>query len=303
MKLGIVREGKEGIIDFQIHSGVVKTNSVKFALIANHFAYIKLSQFQKGSSKELLNALKTLEGQSKKFGGLQGIILDLRFNPGGLLEEAVDVASVFLNDGIVVSTQGRVDTKKEMRFVNKTIQKELNLPVSVLINGASASASEIVAGALQDLKRATIMGSPSFGKGSVQTLNPITEKTGVKLTIAQYMTPTGKKIQALGIRPDVFLEDIDQDIFIKNKKEQIFLREMDLRNHLTASIETEEEKGFKEELDEMELKFRKDKYNVKKNGQADDSIVAKFEPENDYQVLQCIKLMQTMKQFENIKKI
>ena len=138
----------------------------------------------------------------------KGVIFDLRSNPGGLLDEAVNVSSVFLNSGVVVSTEGRDQSAKDIRYVRKNGYKELSVPLVILINGASASASEIVAGAIQDQNRGVVMGSRSFGKGSVQTIAKVDDTQGLKLTIAQYMTPTGKKIQALGITPDIILKEL-----------------------------------------------------------------------------------------------
>ncbi len=155
--------------------------------------------------------------------------MDLRSNPGGLLDQAVDVASLFLKDGVVVSTEARDPSNKDIRYVKKSGFKNLKTPMVVLVNGASASASEIVAGALQDHKRALIMGSQTFGKGSVQTVAKIDKENGVKLTIAQYMTPKNRKIQALGIEPDVFLSELDAKVIAENAEDNKFVREKDLK--------------------------------------------------------------------------
>ena len=204
--------------------------------------YIRLISFQKDSSKYIIKEIKkTKKALKKKDEKLNGIILDLRSNRG-LLSEAVDVSSIFLDDGVVVSTEGRDPKAKEVRYVKKLGHKELDLPLIVLINGSSASASEIVAGALQDFDRAIIMGSTSFGKGSVQTVAKVSKEEGVKLTIAQYMTPKGRKIQALGITPDVMLGNLPAEWVKKNESKKEYIRESDLRNHLTATIETETEK-------------------------------------------------------------
>ena len=181
--------------------------------------------------------------QKKKL-KIKGIIFDLRSNPGGLLEEAINVSSIFLKEGVVVSTEGRDPSVKDIRYVKKSGLKELEVPLIVLINGASASASEIVAGAIQDQKRGLIMGTRSFGKGSVQTIAKVDDKQGIKLTIAQYMTPSGKKIQALGINPDLKIKNLNSN-WVNSTRKGDFIREKDLRNHLTATIETEEEKKSK----------------------------------------------------------
>lgn len=190
----------------------------------------------------MIEAIKKMRSQIKDKSGLKGIVLDLRSNPGALLDEAVDVSSIFLKDGIVVSTEGRDPKNKEIRYVKKTGHKELDVPLVVLVNGSSASASEIVSGALQDSKRAIIMGTQSFGKGSVQSVAKIDDQIGVKLTIAQYMTPSGRKIQAVGIKPDVVIDEVESEFVEGNRKEATFIREKDLKNHLTATIETADEK-------------------------------------------------------------
>ena len=250
--LGIVREGVDGIKNFELTREIVYLKPVKFELLKDGFAYVRLTQFQKKSAEYIIDALKKMRESSKK-SGLKGVILDLRSNPGGLLDEAVDVSSIFLKEGIVVSTEGRDPKNKEIRYVKKTGYKELEIPLVVLINGSSASASEIVAGALQDSKRAIIMGTQSFGKGSVQSVAKIDDASGVKLTIAQYMTPSNRKIQAVGIVPDVTIGEAEGEWYDNNKKESSFIREKDLKNHLTATIETVEEKKNREE---SELKER-----------------------------------------------
>lgn len=173
INLGIMREGLDSIKYFNLRREIIKVTPVKHDLIEDHYAYIRLTQFQKRSTAAMIEAIETQKAKAEKKGGLRGIILDLRSNPGGLLDQAVDVSSLFLDDGIVVSTESRDPQDKDIRYVKKSGYKNLETPLVVLINGASASASEIVAGALQDHKRAVIMGSQSFGKGSVQTERPV----------------------------------------------------------------------------------------------------------------------------------
>lgn len=244
--LGIAREGLDGIKNVELTREIVYLKPVKYELIQDQYAYVRLTQFQKKSAEYISEALIKMREESKAKGGLKGVILDLRSNPGGLLDEAVDVSSIFLKDGIVVSTEGRDPKNKEIRYVKKSGLKELDIPVIVLINGSTASASEIVSGALQDAKRAIIMGTQSFGKGSVQSVAKIDEQIGVKLTIAQYMTPSGRKIQAVGIKPDVVIDEVEAEFVEGNKKETTFIREKDLKNHLTATIETQEERKIRE---------------------------------------------------------
>jgi carboxyl-terminal processing protease len=305
--LGVIREGEEGIRHFEIKRAKIKVKPVKFEVVSDSFAYLKLSQFQKRSSSSMTKALKSMKKKLKKKGGVKGIILDLRRNPGGLLDQAVDVSSIFLKDGIVVSTEARDKSKKDIRYVKKTGYKDLETPMVVLINGSSASASEIVAGALQDHKRAIIMGSQSFGKGSVQTVAQIDDSNGVKLTIAQYMTPKGRKIQAVGIVPDVKLIDIENKVIDKYKRESPYVREADLKNHLTATIETPDERKrrLEQEKEERKLrieKIRKRREAKKKKDKEEDEIFRKFEPSKDYQVLQAVNYLKSFKVFKNFIK-
>lgn len=303
--LGISREGEDSVKQFTLKREIIKVESVKSALLQDNYVYIRLTQFQKRASESVEKALKKLEADAKKNGGVKGIILDLRSNPGGLLDQAVDLSSIFLKEGIVVSTESRDPQNKDIRYVKKSGFKDLTTPMIVLINGSSASASEIVAGALQDYKRAIIMGSQSFGKGSVQTVAQLDKETGVKLTIAQYMTPLNRRIQAVGISPDVIIDDIDYATFDKARRDDRFLREKDLKNHLTASIETPEEKKIREEQERKDrqerIKLIEQKRKEAKAGKtkdADDEIFKTYSPSEDYQVLQAVKYLQSFKQYD-----
>lgn len=251
IQLGIFREGAEGLKHYSLKRELIKVKPVKAELIQDKFAYIRLTQFQKRSAESIEDSLRSMKKKIKD-APFAGIVLDLRSNPGGLLDQAVDVSSLFLKEGIVVTTEARDPQNKDIRYVKKIGYKDLKTPMVVLINGASASASEIVAGALQDYGRAIIMGSLSFGKGSVQTVAQLDKSTGVKLTIAQYMTPKNRKIQAIGIEPDVKIEEISQSDFEKGLKEDRYIREKDLKGHLTATIETSEEKAQREQLERKE---------------------------------------------------
>ena len=302
--LGVVRDGHEGIKHFNLVRELIKVKPVKSELVGNRFAYIRLTQFQKRSAESLEEALKSLKTKTEKNGGIAGIIFDLRSNPGGLLDQAVDVSSLFLKEGIVVSTESRDPQNKDIRYVKKSGFKDLTTPMVVLINGASASASEIVAGALQDYKRAVIMGSQSFGKGSVQTVAQLDKETGVKLTIAQYMTPKNRKIQAVGILPDVTIEEVDQDAFEKDLKEDRYIREKDLRNHLTATIETPIEKKQREvsEREERVHRIRElENRKVKKKVVPEDEVFKTFKASEDYQVLQAMRYLQGYNVFKETK--
>lgn len=298
INLGVAREGEETLKYFDLKREIIQFHPVKFELVDSNYAFVRLTQFQKRSGEEIISAIKKMRKEIKDKAGVKGIILDLRNNPGGLLDEAVEVSSIFLKEGVVVSTEGRDPKDKEIRYVKKSGHKELELPLVVLVNGASASASEIVAGALQDHKRAMIMGSQSFGKGSVQTVAKIDEKTGVKLTIAQYMTPLGRKIQALGIKPEVELDEYATTDKGK-KRDTRYVREKDLKNHLTATIETPEEKTQREELEKHErverikqIEERKQEEKEEKSKKSDD-MLKKYSPKDDYQVIQAINYMKS----------
>jgi carboxyl-terminal processing protease len=309
--LGVARDGFDGVKNIEITRDVVYVKPVRFELLQNSYAYVRLTQFQKKSGEYIVEALKKMKSEAKT--GLKGIVLDLRSNPGGLLDEAVEVSSIFLKDGIVVSTEGRDPKNKEIRYVKKTGHKELDVPLMVLINGSSASASEIVSGALQDSKRAIIMGTQSFGKGSVQSVAKIDDQLGVKLTIAQYMTPLGRKIQAVGIKPDVLIDEVEAEWVANNKKESTFIREKDLKNHLTATIESEEEKKMREadELKERidrtqrfrEMREKKKIHKEKKLpavADDEDEFAKKLNPKDDYQVNQAINYLKSIALIKNL---
>jgi carboxyl-terminal processing protease len=305
--LGIIREGEEGIQRFSMKRKIIKVKPVKFQLVADTFAFVRLTQFQKNSGRSIEKALKTMKRQLKKRKKkLEGIVLDLRYNPGGLLDEAVEVSSLFLKDGVVVSTEYRDPKQKDIRFVKKNGWKDTETPMVVLINGASASASEIVSGALQDHKRAMVLGSVSFGKGLVQTVVPLDKKTGLKLTIAQFFTPNGNQIQTKGIAPDVELPEIELSVIEENTKDDRFIREVDLRGHLSATIETEEEKKRRIEREKKarikRIQRAKQKEGQKNSGNDKKDLFKKYDANADYQVLQAINYLKSFKTFKTFVK-
>lgn len=224
VSITIMRSAFEKPQEFTLNREVIKVKSVKSKTLEDGFGYVRLTQFQERSAEDLGKVLEKLREENG--GTLQGLILDLRNNPGGLLEQAVEVADRFLSQGLIVYTQGREDDAK-MEFSATRHGTEPDYPIVVLINGGSASASEIVAGALQDHGRAVIMGIQSFGKGSVQTIIPLSDKSGLRLTTARYYTPNGTSIQARGIVPDV--EVLQSEI--KEVKEFEHFREKDLKHH------------------------------------------------------------------------
>ncbi len=306
VSIGIVREGVDGVKQMVVRRKIIQIQSVKSNLIDGNYVFIRLTQFQKNAAKNISTHIRKMKKKIKKSDNMKGIILDLRSNPGGLLEEAVDVSSIFLKDGIVVSTEGRDPKNKEIRYVKKTGHKELEAPLVVLINGASASASEIVAGALQDTGRAIILGSQSFGKGSVQTVAKIDDEKGVKLTIAQYMTPTGRKIQAIGIKPDVLVAEFEEKWVDSHNKTSYFVRERDLRNHLNATIETKEEKAARliEEKEERQLRKKRLKplkqAHKNKNDKAK-NVIKTYQPAQDYLVLQAVNYLKSYRIFKKLQ--
>ncbi|MGD2075183.1 MAG: S41 family peptidase [Gammaproteobacteria bacterium] len=205
LRLTVVREGVEQPLKIDIKRDVIKVKSVKHRMLEGGFGYIRISQFQSKTAENLVDAVAELSEESD--GPLKGLVLDLRNNPGGVLNGAVAVSDAFLKKGLIVYTEGRVNDSK-LRF-NATPDDILSgAPLVVLVNQGSASASEIVSGALQDHRRAIIVGSQTFGKGSVQTILPLSNGTAVKLTTARYFTPSGRSIQAEGIKPDIELEQV-----------------------------------------------------------------------------------------------
>ena len=203
--LTILREGNEKPLEITVKRAVIKVASVKQRVLEPGFGYVRISQFQARTPEDLVRALSKLKKESG--GPLKGLVLDLRNNPGGVLNAAVAVSDAFLTEGTIVYTEGRV---KDSQLKFKAAPDDLidGAPLVVLVNGGSASASEIVAGALQDHKRALIMGRLTFGKGSVQTIVPINDRTAIKLTTARYYTPNGRSIQAEGIAPDIVLDKV-----------------------------------------------------------------------------------------------
>ena len=248
--LTVIREGEEAPLKFALTRDIIKVKSVKHRLLEKNYGYLRISSFQSGTGSGLNEAINDLKKENE--GQLKGLVLDLRNNPGGVLNAAVEVSDAFLDSGLIVFTEGRIKNS-EMRF-NAASGDTLNgAPIVVLINGGSASASEIVAGALQDHKRAIIMGEKSFGKGSVQTILPTSNGAAIKLTTARYFTPSGRSIQAEGIEPDVKLARVKLESLEKSKFESI--KEADLSHHL---INNSADKNKQKELDKSIDKDNKD---------------------------------------------
>lgn len=201
--ISVRREGVSRLLEFKLVREVIRIKSVRSQLLEPGYGYLRVAQFQERTAGDLQRYLDQLEKESGA--KLSGLVLDLRNNPGGLLTQAVRVSDLFLDSGMVVYTDGRLENQKHKYYARRTSSRT-DFPMVVLVNGGSASASEIVAGALQDHKRALVLGTQTFGKGSVQTILPLQEDSAIRLTTARYYTPNGRSIQATGITPDIVLE-------------------------------------------------------------------------------------------------
>lgn len=252
LTLTIIRKGEKNPLAFKLIREIIRIQSVKSKMLDSGFGYVRISQFQDPTSSAVKTAIEKLK---KEAGGrLKGLILDLRNNPGGLLDMAVQITNTFLDSAkiskfnkTIVYTEGRIP---EAQYTAKANGADIldGAPIVALINGGSASASEIVAGALQDYKRALIVGSPSFGKGSVQTVIPLDKTHAIKLTTALYHTPSGRVIQNLGIMPDIFIDDFK----ISPQKEDDLalvepLKEYQLKNHLPGAAQPKALNGHSED--------------------------------------------------------
>jgi len=224
--------------EFPIVREIIKINSVKARTIEDGYGYVRITQFQERTVDDLRAALSTLREENG--GALSGLVLDLRNNPGGLLDQAVGVSDTFLDNGLIVYTEGR-EEDSQMKFAAHLDGTEPEYPLVVLINGGSASASEIVAGALQDHGRAIIVGVRSFGKGSVQTIIPLSDDSGLRLTTARYFTPNGTSIQAKGIVPDIVVHQMT--VSENGEEEGEHFREKDLKNHFETPLTSAREEN------------------------------------------------------------
>jgi carboxyl-terminal processing protease len=235
INISIKREGVPELIDFLLVRDTIRVQSVRSRVLESGYGYIRLAQFQERSDRDVQKALETLVAEK---GGLKGLVLDLRNNPGGLLTQAVRISDLFLDSGLIVYTEGRIDSQKQKYFSQKNASW-LDFPIVVLVNGGSASASEIVAGALQDHKRAVVLGTKTFGKGSVQTILPLDDNSALRLTTARYFTPKGRSIQATGIVPDIL---VDSAPAVEGKQDERKrpggIREENLPGHLQNQQKT-----------------------------------------------------------------
>ncbi len=269
IKLVVIREGADKPLPFTVTRDIISVKSVKSRILEPDYGYVRISNFQSKTARDLVTEISKLKKDNKN--ELKGLVLDLRNNPGGVLSAAADVSDAFINDGKLVFTKGRIENS-EFEFNAKPGDIMNGLPVVVLINGGSASASEIVAGALQDHKRAVIMGSKSFGKGSVQTIQELRSGGAVKITTARYFTPSGRSIQGEGITPDIILERYE----IKDSKDDASLRikESDLSGSI--SNPTQSQKALQKAAEE---------------GKADDEKDTKLKASEDFQLYEALLLL------------
>jgi carboxyl-terminal processing protease len=285
VKVSIMREGLKEPIDFELIRDDIPIISVKDLNLRSGYSYIRLSQFSGSTSEELEEKLKEIESGKVP---IKGLILDLRNNGGGLLNSAIEVSDLFLEEGKILSIRGRnkKSTKEYMATPNSVNR---DYPMVVLINGATASASEIVAGALQDQNRALILGTPSFGKGSVQTVETLRDGSGLKLTIARYYTPSGRSIQAKGIEPDIILKY--RQINPEDLLEEGLLKEKDLANHLEA--EPEKNKNSKSNTQKSKPKTPETDFTIGplslEQLQTDNQVMRALEILNSYEIFKGLK--------------
>lgn len=259
IQLTVIREGADKPLPFTVTRDIISVKSVKSRILEPDYGYIRISNFQSKTARDLVNEVSKLKKDNKN--ELKGLVIDLRNNPGGVLSAAADVSDAFIDNGKLVYTKGRIDNS-EFEFNAKPGDIMNGLPLVVLINGGSASASEIVAGALQDHHRAVVMGSKSFGKGSVQTIQELRSGGAVKITTARYFTPSGRSIQGEGITPDIFLDRYE----IKDSKDDtsLHIKEADLSGSISnptksqEAIKKAEAEGKKDDDEHPKLKASED---------------------------------------------
>jgi len=264
--ISIFREGFKELKDITLVRDVIPIKSVRFKTLEPGYGYVRISSFQEKTAKELREALKALEKENEP---LKGLVLDLRNNPGGLLEAAVEVADEFLEEGLIVYTKGR-RKDQNFKFEAQPNRYKHPYPIVILVNAGTASASEIVAGALQDHHRAIILGTKTFGKGSVQTIIPLPDGSAVRLTTAQYYTPSGRSIQAEGIEPDLEIPEIKPECLRKHG----LIREKDLEGHLE---------------------------NPEKPSDNETATRVQEQLEKDFQLMEALKVLKSIKAFSQLK--
>ncbi|MBW1846819.1 MAG: S41 family peptidase [Deltaproteobacteria bacterium] len=275
----IIRGKSREEINLTLVRDVIPIESIKSFMLKPGYGYIRISNFTGSTTKDLIKNLEKIESDKT---ALKGLVLDLRNNGGGLLNQAIKVSDLFINDGIILSIKGR-NEQNTKTFKAHSNKAKRDYPIVMLINGGSASASEIVAGALQDHKRALILGTTSFGKGSVQTVEPLRDGSALKLTTARYYTPSGKSIQAKGIKPDIVVKHGYEGSTIKDDH---MLKEKDLRNHLDADPKKVKDKvkdATPEKPSKEDLKIKYQEYSI---GKLDSDILKR-----DIQVSRALEIL------------
>jgi carboxyl-terminal processing protease len=287
VKVTILREGEPDPLEFDLIRDVIPIESVRALTVKPGYGYIRITNFNSSTTDDLQKALAELESDNSP---LKGLIMDFRDNGGGLLDQAIKVADLFLEEGLILSIKGRLK-RNTKEFTAQANEIPRNYPIVALINGGSASASEIVVGALQDHKRALVLGSTSFGKGSVQTVETLRDGYGLKLTIALYYTPSGRSIQAKGIEPDIVVKKQFVDEIDMNGEDESRLKESDLKNHLEPEAigddETMERKK-KKSIQQRTLELRHGPLTAEKL-------------RADYQVKRALEILISYDIFKNLK--
>lgn len=276
IKLTVIREGADKPLPFTVTRDIISVKSVKSRILEPGYGYVRISNFQAKTARDLVNEVSSLKKENNN--ELKGLVLDLRNNPGGVLSAAADVSDAFIDDGKLVFTKGRINNSR-FEFNAKPGDIMNGLPVVVLINGGSASASEIVAGALQDHHRAVIMGSKSFGKGSVQTIQELRSGGAVKITTARYFTPSGRSIQGEGITPDIVLDHYD----IKASQDEAAFRikEADLKGSISNPTKSQQD-AIKKANEEAKKSDSED---------ADDDAEPSIKASDDFQLFEALLLL------------
>jgi len=269
---------------------VIPIESVRASLLKPGYGYIRITNFNSGTTDDLKKELQNLESGDIP---LKGLVLDLRDNGGGLLDQAIKVTDLFLDDGLILTIKGR-SKRNSKEFSAQPNDVKRNYPIVALINGGSASASEIVVGALQDQRRALVLGTTSFGKGSVQTVETLRDGYGLKLTIARYYTPSGRSIQAKGIEPDVVVKKrfVDEEDLVAGDEDR--LKEKDLKNHLEAFPEDDTET-------ETPKKKTKPKSSRQKELELRHGPLTAEKLKIDYQVQRALEILVSYDVFKNLK--
>ncbi len=297
--LRIVRETEDDPRDITITRGSVKIRSVKYTDLDDGYAYARLTAFNETTARDLEKAIDAHLAKHKK---VEGLLIDLRRNPGGLLDQAVKASDLFLKDGVIVSTIGRTKKDKEVTMATKK-GRFTDFPLIVLVNEYSASASEILAGALQDNKRALIVGERTFGKGSVQSVVKLPDGSGLKMTVARYYTPNGVSIQSEGIKPDIELEEVDAEGFAKAVVKTKGPREKDIQGHLKGDREKAAAKDADKETNNNKQEAGALAWWKDLGSKKGDSLSLKEKLfKSDYQVYQAFSYLKTWKTLKTIQK-